>query len=263
MCVIYFAYQVHSHFPLILLANRDEYYDRPTLSASYWPDFPQVYAGRDLVGGGTWLGVSMAGRFAALTNFRESAERKKTLSRGMLVADFLTSNESSVEYLRRIQRVSAKFSGFNLFVGEVRDNTFNLYYYSNRGRSIEKVESGIFGISNHLLDTPWPKVIKGKRRLAEILSHNFSIEESFKLLEDKCVAPEDSLPETGIGYEREKRLSAIFIETPDYGTRSSAVVTLDREMRFNLIERVYSPSTESATSLAQSSNLLTLAPNRI
>lgn len=238
MCVIFFAYQKHPAYPLVLLANRDEFYERPTAKAQYWADFPEVFAGRDLSRGGTWLGVTKSGRFAAVTNYRDPLAPTGKFSRGDLVADFLKNGESAADYLTKIQRRRSDFSGFNLLVGEFSEKQQTLGYYSNRQDKIKFLEAGIYGLSNHLLDTPWRKVEKGKAELTEILrTGELEKEKLFQILGDKSLAEDAQLPETGIGYEREKLLSAIFIETPVYGTRSSSVVLVNKNFAISLEER--------------------------
>jgi len=239
MCVILFAYNVHPEFPLILLANRDEYYDRPTRPAHNWDDSPHIRAGRDLVGGGTWLGVTKTGRFAAVTNYRDPSAPTGTLSRGRLASDFLGSSDDAENYLTGIRHASSEYSGFNLLVGEIGADRTELFYFSNRGGDIKKLESGIYGLSNHFLDTPWPKVKKGKAILTENIGQGFSKEACFELLTDSALAEDADLPDTGIGYEREKQISSIFIQTPGYGTRGSTVLTFDNDFRSDLEERVF------------------------
>ena len=239
MCVIFFAYQKYPEFPLILLANRDEFYNRPTEAAKDWEDFPQIFGGRDLVGKGTWLGVNKAGKFAAVTNYRDPNAPTGSRSRGNLVADFLKTDESAENYLSEIQKQAREFSGFNLLVGEINAQKSELFYYSNRTDNIEKLASGIYGLSNHLLDTPWRKVAKGKRMLAENINGNFSKDSFFQLLGDESLADDADLPDTGIGKSREKLLSAIFIKTPIYGTRCSTVLTFDKDFKLNFEERVF------------------------
>ncbi|HMS40862.1 MAG TPA: NRDE family protein [Pyrinomonadaceae bacterium] len=239
MCVIFFAYKIHPKFPLVLLANRDEFYDRPTEKAQNWADFPNIFAGKDLVGGGTWLGLNNSGRFAAVTNYRQPNAPKGIHSRGNLTADFLKTDESAEDYLKKIEAQKDRFSGFNLIVGEINERKNELFYFSNRGEDIKKLDSGIFGLSNHLLDTPWQKVEKGKHFLSENLNEEFSKDVYFQLLNDKTLADDKDLPDTGIGYEREKLLSAIFIETPIYGTRCSSVLTFDNEFNVEFEERVF------------------------
>ena len=240
MCVIFFAYQVHPDFPLILLANRDEFYNRPTEKARYWDEFPDILAGRDLIGGGTWLGVNKNGRFAAVTNYRDPGAETGTISRGDLVADFLKSDIPAENYLKNIQKKSYEFSGFNLLVGEINPETNELYYFSNRGGEIKNLKAGIYGLSNHLLDTNWQKVKKGRDAFSLLIGeNNLSNTLFFNLLSDDSFADDKDLPDTGIGYEREKLLSAIFIKTPVYGTRCSTILKFDRDYNMDFDEKVF------------------------
>lgn len=240
MCVIYLAFNTEPDYPLVLLANRDEFYSRPTAAATYWEDFPYIYAGRDLVGGGTWLGVTNGGRLAAVTNYRDPVAPVGKLSRGNLVADFLKSNIPASEYLESIRENAQKYSGFNLIIGEIDVAVNDLYYFSNRGRDVEKLDPGLYSLSNHLLDTPWPKVETGKERFTKLLQQrSVSNEVFFDLLANRDLANDDDLPSTGVPYDWEKTLSAIFIETPDYGTRCSTVLKFNKEFKWDFEERVF------------------------
>ncbi|MGQ0543384.1 MAG: NRDE family protein [Blastocatellia bacterium] len=240
MCVIYFAFDRHHDHGLILAANRDEFYDRPTEKAQFWTDFPDIYAGRDMVGGGTWLGVTRSGRFAAVTNYRDPKAASGDLSRGNLVADFLKSEINGSDYLESVANAADRYSGFNLLIGEISGERKEAFYFSNRDHHILEILSGVYGLSNHLLDTPWPKIERGKQSFAKIIDENLIRKpELFDLLADETLADDEALPDTGIGYEREKLLSAIFIKTPVYGTRSSTVLTIDRNSGFDFEERVF------------------------
>jgi uncharacterized protein with NRDE domain len=240
MCVIFFALGHHAEHPLILLANRDEFYRRPTEPARRWTDHPEITAGRDLAAGGTWLGVTDAGRFAAVTNYREPQAPKGVVSRGNLVANFLRSDETTASYLRHIQESAGDYSGFNLIVGEISDQRRELYHFSNRGDAMRELEPGVYGLSNHLLDSSWPKVAAGKRRFAELIAERaVSKEKCFRLLADETVAEDAELPDTGVGLERERTLSPIFIRTPVYGTRSSTVLIFDQDSSWELEEKVF------------------------
>lgn len=222
-----------------MLANRDEFYSRPTETAKNWVDFPNIFGGRDLVGGGTWLGVNKFGKFSAVTNYRNPNAPTGSRSRGDLVADFLKSDESAEGYLNKIGKKANEFSGFNLLVGEISSQKDELFYFSNQNNELRELPAGIYGLSNHLLNTPWQKVTKGRQFLAEKIKHEFSKEAFFQLLSDETLADDNDLPDTGVGYEREKFLSAIFIKTPIYGTRSSAILTIDRSGQLNFIERTF------------------------
>lgn len=242
MCLIVFAYQRSEKYPLILLANRDEFYDRPTRGVHFWEDAPEVFAGRDLARGGTWLGITKTGRFAALTNFRQAGGVKGTISRGNLVSRFLQEDMPVSDYLENVKERSSDYSGFNLLVGDFSEKETAFAYYSNRGdQQIRMLDAGIYGLSNHLLDTPWPKVLRAKSGLAEILENpdDPGKERCFELLQNRTLAEDPDLPDTGIGPEREKILSPIFIETPVYGTRCSSIVLLDKEHGLSLDEHVF------------------------
>lgn len=238
MCVIYLAFHHHPDYPLILLANRDESYDRPSAAAAYWDDQPDIFGGRDLVGGGTWLGVTRSGRFAAVTNYRDPSAPQGERSRGDLVAEYLKSDMPPAHYLDLIRKIGGDFSGFNLLVGKI-GKTSELHYYSNRG-SQRELAQGIYGLSNHLLDTPWPKVAKGKAAFAELLnSREISTESFFDILADEKPAKDLELPSTGVPFATEKALSAIFIKMQGYGTRCSTVLKFDKNYEWSLNERVF------------------------
>ena len=165
MCLILFAYEQHPEYRLVFAANRDEVYDRPTCSLAFWRDHPTILAGRDLQGHGTWLGITRTGRLAAVTNYRDPGRQKETaVSRGLLVRDFLLDTRSPEQYLNRISRIKDRYNGFNLLLGDRTE----LYYYSNRGDGMRRISAGLYGISNRLLDTPWPKVQKGKAKLHSV-----------------------------------------------------------------------------------------------
>lgn len=240
MCVIFFSLKQSQEYPFVLLANRDEFYERPTAKADFWEDYPQILAGRDLVGKGTWLGLTKTGRFSAVTNFRDPARIKGVRSRGDLVADFLKSDIPAKEYLHTVASESDQYAGFNLLVGEFSQEQQELFYFSNQEGKIRKLPEGLYGLSNNLLDVPWRKVTKGKEKLSELLADkNFEKQSLFEVLADKDLATDAELPDTGIGYEREKLLSSIFIETPIYGTRCSTVVTFNKRFEMEFDEIVF------------------------
>jgi len=236
MCLLVFAYKFHRDYPLVLVANRDEYYDRPTAPARFWEDFPHLLAGKDLKDGGTWLGVTRSGRIAAITNYRDPRNQKTGApSRGMLVRDFLVGRQTSLEYLKSLAHRADQYNGFNLIVGDKE----GLYWYSNRGPGIRGLEPGIHGLSNHLLDTPWPKVVRAKEALLDLLSGDRfpADEEFFKLLLDQTRPRDSELPDTGVGLEWERILSPIFITSPVYGTRSSTLVFMHANGKVRFVER--------------------------
>jgi uncharacterized protein with NRDE domain len=228
MCLIILSWRAHPDFPLILAANRDEFYERPSLPADFWPDYPDILGGRDLKEGGTWFGITRKGRLAALTNYRDPLSVKADApSRGWLVRDFLTGNDRPGEYLSRLQKESPRYNGFSLILGD----DSGLYYFSNRGNGgITPLSPGIHGLSNHLLDTPWPKVRKAKesfRRVVKTKGRPGS-DDLFAVLADSARPEDRDLPDTGIGLEWERILSSIYIASPVYGTRSSTVLMIDR-----------------------------------
>lgn len=245
MCSIFFAYNAHPKYRLILAANRDEFYERPTAAAHFWlEDAPQILGGRDLVYGGTWLGVTRSGRFSAVTNYRDPLAPTGNLSRGNLVGDFLRSAETPAGYLQKVRRSARSYSGFNLLAGTF-DAATETGYFSNRSENgeVKILEGGVYGLSNHLLDTPWRKVARGKRALANLIEkENFAVESLFEILLDARRAADADLPETGIGLERERLLSSIFIETPIYGTRSSTVLLIETSGKVSFAERTYERS---------------------
>lgn len=233
MCLIVFAWQVVPGVPLIAAANRDEYYARPSAPASPWPEHPQVTGGRDLQAGGSWMGIAQAGagggsaRFAAITNIRAPAEhRDDAPSRGHLVAGYLAGTMSPQQYVAQIAPDSAAYNGFNLVLGD-RDT---LIWYSNKGqadpRNGQPLAPGVYGLSNALLDAPWPKVLKTKAQFASLLCLGAPDEAYFEMLADTTPAPDMRLPETGVPRDLERLLSAVRIESPAYGTRTSTVVKL-------------------------------------
>jgi uncharacterized protein with NRDE domain len=238
MCLILFAYKVHPRYRLVMAANRDEFYARPTAPLDFWPDHPEVLAGRDLEQNGTWMGVARSGRLAAVTNYRDpAAAATSARSRGHLVSDYLTGRMPPETYLNRIARDAGQYNGFNLIVGDAKD----LFYFSKYERIIRRLGPGLYGLSNHLLDTPWPKVETGKQQLRALISANDDIDPDavLKLLAHQAFADDADLPETGVGLAWERVLSPIFIASPDYGTRSSAVLTIDMEGHLRLIERTW------------------------
>jgi uncharacterized protein with NRDE domain len=239
MCLIVFAWHVVPGMPLIVAGNRDEFYDRPTSPADWWDDHPQVYAGRDLQSGGTWMGVTKDGRFAAVTNVRNPSDvRADAPSRGTLVADYLTGKSSAAEYIAAIEQHAADFNGFNLLVGD--HNT--LVWYSNKSkddaRNGKPLAPGIYGISNAGLDSCWPKIVRAKAQFASLLCQCAPEEAFFDMLADTTPASDCRLPKTGVGIELERVLSSVCIESPNYGTRSSTVVKLDAANHAVLYERM-------------------------
>jgi len=238
MCLLLIAYQHHPDYSLVIAANRDEYYERPTAAACFWKDCPWVFAGRDLEHMGTWLGITRSGRFAAVTNFRNPAlNMEGAKSRGELVSRFLCGNQQPRKYLETVKKERGLYNAFNLLIGD-RDS---LFYYGKTENRIRKLAPGIYGLSNSLLDTPWPKVTKGKNALEKYLRSNGRIapEGLFEILADGKQAPDEELPSTGVALEWERLLSSIFIAGKNYGTRSSSVIMMDKKGRVLFVERSF------------------------
>lgn len=238
MCLIIFTYDMHPRYRLIFAANRDEYYNRPTAPLCFWDDAPGILAGRDLKRNGTWLGVTRTGRIAAITNFREpGVQTENAPSRGHLVSNFLVSKESPNTFIEHVKSIGHRYNGFNLFIGDRAE----LFYYSNRNNRVEKLNPGVYGVSNRFLDTPWPKVAKGKAYLKELVDNTDKIdhEDLFDILKDSAYPPDNELPDTGVGLGWERILSPLFITSKFYGTRSSSVVLMDRSDRITFLERTF------------------------
>ena len=246
MCLILLAWRVHPRYPLVFAGNRDESYSRPSAPADFWRDDPRIYGGRDLEQGGTWLGLSLSGHFAAVTNYRERPKRgRMPRSRGELTAHFLRSSDTPRQYLAQMMPEAAGYGPFSLLVGDHS----GLWYGSNRdttnGSSAPSRElaPGIYGLSNHLLDTPWLKVTSGKQRLARLVdaAEDTIVAGLFSMLSDRDPAPDDALPDTGLGTPRERELSPLFIAAEHYGTRASTVLLIDRDGEVLFVERRFGP----------------------
>lgn len=236
MCLIVFAWKLIPECPLVLAANRDEFFERPSRAAGWWEDHPDVYAGRDLLAGGTWLGVNRAGRFAALTNIRKGGERRSDVrSRGELVAGFLQSELSAEDYLIRVRERASDYSGFNLLLGDHEQS----FWFSNEGDTeMRELAPGIYGLSNGSLDTPWPKVVRAKAQFSSLLCQGAPDDAYFEMLTDTTRAVDSRLPDTGVTLEWERLLSPICIESPDYGTRASTLLRVHQGGDARLVERV-------------------------
>lgn len=245
MCLLFFSYDMHPDYQLIVAANRDEFYDRPTRPLAFWNDRPAILAGRDLKNYGTWLGVTRSGRFAAITNFRDPASQKAIApSRGLLVSNFLAGSESPPDYLARIHSAGHRFNGFNLLIGD--DD--GLYYFSNKRTGIQRLRPGVYGLSNHLLDTPWPKVEKGKAHLETFLTgqEDMDTEAIFGILGDRSWPADDQLPNTGVGLEWERVLAPLFITSRVYGTRSSSILLMEKTGSVTFMERTFAPADDKS-----------------
>jgi len=236
MCLIVFAWRPDHPQPLIVAANRDEFYARPTQPLAQWPHAPGVHAGRDLEAGGTWLGIGANGRFAALTNIRDPGQPASLKSRGELVAGFLTGEMSIDDYLSDVVGRSQEYAGFNLLVG----NANELWHFNARNSEAVMLAPGVYGLSNAGLDTPWPKVLKAKAALSEQLDDP-QPEALLAILSDAQTAPFIELPDTGVGLATETLLSSVFIASPTYGTRASTALIVQADGTRLMVERSFGP----------------------
>jgi uncharacterized protein with NRDE domain len=230
VCLILAAWHAHPDYPLVVAANRDEYHVRQAAPAAWWDDPPMI-AGRDLSAGGTWLGLTGDGRFAALTNYRDPERvRANTPSRGRIVPDTLRDTLPAGDRLRQLASPTAAYNGFNLLFGD-RQQLAVFESVPGRGRILDP---GVYGLSNHLLDTPWPKVVAAKAALGDAILRLPDESALLDLLRDNRPARDDQLPRTGVSVEWERLLSSAFIRADEYGTRCSTIITLDSrgEARF-------------------------------
>ena len=242
MCLILFAHQYTDQTPLLVLANRDEFYDRPTAAAAPWDECRELIAGRDLASGGTWFGARGL-RWASVTNFRENIKNHNShRSRGWLVRDYLLSADPPQKFLLKVAEQNSEYAGFNLLLGDGKE----LWYCSNRGPAAQRLEPGIYGLSNHLLDTPWPKVKRGKDALLGLMSHaQIDLDQAFAILADTSLAADADLPDTGIPLAWERALSAAFISKESYGTRCTTLLMRSAGNSHLFAERRFATSPES------------------
>ncbi len=235
MCLITFAINVNDDYPFILIANRDEFYERPTLPAHQWEGM-DIIAGKDLKANGTWMGVSNKGRFAAVTNFRDPFNiRDDARSRGDLPLAYLKSSISDESYMEEIQQRSKEYNGFNLLTM----SNGALFHFSNYENKINRFDSGIHGLSNALMNTSWPKVERIKQEFKKAISRNLDHDTLFGILADENLAEDHELPSTGLPFEWEKKLSAICIRSENYGTCCSSIVTIDKNNHMTFVEKTY------------------------
>jgi len=238
MCLILIAYDCDPRYKLVLAANRDEFYNRPTMALHEWPEVPGLFAGKDLLEGGTWMGVTRTGLFAALTNYRDQSHMPHAPSRGHLVQKFLEKEISAENYTMDLTRYHSQYNGYNMLVGTFE----SLLYISNRDNKVRPISQGIHGLSNNLLDIPWPKVTRGKQYLQKCLEEPvLNIENIFEFMADKTQAADQDLPRTGVPLMWERLLSSIFIESENYGTRSTSVLLVDQNNSVQLWERTFLP----------------------
>ncbi len=242
MCLITFAYKSHPTYALILAANRDEFYARPTRKAQFWIEegYPNIIAGKDLEAGGTWMGVHKNKKWAALTNYRDLTKLKNAPpSRGDLALNYLKSEQTARQYLAEIQQKADLYNGFNLLIGEES----GIFHFSNQTNIITEISSGIHGLSNALLNTPWPKLELAKSGLREIVQQGkIAPNMLFDILKNETKAEDDKLPQTGLSVDLEKAISSVFINTERYGTRCSSLLLIHNNGTVEFLERRYKPS---------------------
>jgi len=233
MCLIVLAWRAHPAWPLIVAANRDEFHRRPAEPLHSWPDAPQVVAGRDLEAGGTWLAASRDGRFATVTNYRENLEvQTGQRSRGALVTDFVTTGSTPLAFARSID--AERYAGFSLLAA----TPASIAYVSNRGDPPRALAAGIYGLSNASLDTPWPKVVRSRKRLEALIGRDGVTADSlFELLADREPEEEVGTPARDLPPAEARAVSAPFIVTPEFGTRCSTVLLLGGNGEMQLHER--------------------------
>ncbi len=236
MCTVVCAYKVHSDYPVICVGNRDEFLNRPTKPCHWWADHPEILAGRDLRAKGTWMGINKSGRFGVLTNYREMPFKEGVQSRGLLIPEFLKDGRSEPSFVKSLEKKSDQFSGLNFLGGSYE----NLFYYSNRGIGLSYLNPGIYGLSNALLNNPWPKLLKAKSLVEDWISSDslepIAIIEAFN---NKEIFLDDQLPNTGVGLEIERILSALFIESENYGTMSTWILMMHKSGKVAYTERFY------------------------
>lgn len=243
MCLVACALNQHPKYPFILVSNRDEFRARPSAPAHFWKDDPNILAGIDLKMNGTWLGITRTGRIALITNYRDLNNLKPDApSRGALVSNFLKSEVSADDYLASITDPTS-YNGFNLLVGDRK----GLSWFSNKSEEKTKLESGIFGLSNALLDTPWPKVEALKNGLRDVINADkVESEKLFALLASSQRPVDTALPDTGVGLELERLLSSAFINSEKYGTVCSTVILIDKEENVQFFERSFDGNGEAS-----------------
>ena len=235
MCLLVFAWQTRAARPFLLAGNRDEFHERPAAPADWWED-GRIFGGRDLRAGGTWLAAHRDGRFAVVTNYREPmAEGRGPRSRGELVSGYLRGAAGPRDWAREVMRHAEDYAGFNLLLG----SPARLVYLSNRGRGPEDLEPGVYGLSNHLLDTPWPKLARTRARFEALLDTGAATPALMDMLADRAPAADEELPDTGLPPEWERLLSSPFIADARYGTRCSTVLRLDAARGIELAERSF------------------------
>ncbi|XP_072289453.1 transport and Golgi organization protein 2 homolog isoform X2 [Eucyclogobius newberryi] len=254
MCIIFFKFDPRpaskNAYRLILAANRDEVYSRPSKAAHFWGTNNEILSGLDQESGkegGSWMGINKWGKLSAITNYMENPPNPDAQGRGFLVSNYLTENNGdSYSYLKKVSADGHLYNGFNLLTAEFRAQQTTMCYYGNRG-SAEPVhlKPGIYGLSNSLLDTPWKKLHQGKRHFTDVvsdqsLSCNGLVEELLNVLKNEELNAPDPVQELqGDGYSKTmiKALSAVCVRSPHYGTRTNTIILIDAEGNVSFTER--------------------------
>jgi uncharacterized protein with NRDE domain len=238
VCLVVIAWRMHPRFPLVLAGNRDEFHARPAAPAGWWPEAPGLLAGRDLEAGGTWLGVTREGRFGVVTNYREGSPGRGELSRGLLLTDWLTGSPRAEDFAARLRSEEQRYAGFNLLYGDPH----SLAYHTNREAVGGPLEPGIHGVSNALLDTPWPKLVRTRARLADLIDGDrLETDALLDILADTEPAGAEEAADDALDPAIRRILSAPFILSPAYGTRCSTVVLLRADGTMDFCERRFDP----------------------
>lgn len=241
MCIIFVAIKQHPDYPLIIAANRDEFYNRPTQVSHWWQQSPAILAGKDLKAGGSWMGISREGDIAALTNIRNPLrDIQNARSRGELIPHYLNRTSDDATFAQSLKATSQQYNGYNLLFGHLS----SLQVYNNHTDTLTPLHAGFHGLSNHALNTPWPKVTRGVAGLKAYISSNKKISQDalLLLLQDETPAPDNALPDTGVPVDWEKRLSSIFIRSAEYGTRSSTLLLINQDNDATWVEQSYGHS---------------------
>lgn len=236
MCIVLLDWQPDTDTPLRVAANRDEFHARPAEPARWRGD---IFCGLDLTAGGTWLGIHRNGRFAVVTNYREPITDRQPgeRSRGLLPTAFLESSASPEQFAHELAAEQEHYGAFNLLVGTPE----SLWYLGNRGAPPQPVTPGIHGLSNGLMDDPWPKVKRAKHNLRNALNQGGELERLLAVVNDRHQPADDELPDTGVGIDLERLVAPVFIHSATYGTRASSAVILDRNSGPAMQEQNWNP----------------------
>lgn len=244
MCLLVLARNRHPDYPLVVVANRDEYFDRPAEPAGWWQANPNIMGGRDLRAGGTWMGLDRGGRWGAVTNYRDGNYEPAPCSRGDLVTQYLVGSSPPEAYLTDLVASANQYQGFNVIVGD----RHGVYCFSNRREGVQSLGDGIFTLSNHLLDTPWPKSELARLKLNRLLHKTpLKIDALFSVLADSQPFDDHELPVTGVGIEMERALSPPFIRGDHYGTRCTTVLLVDKNGNLTFAEQSFLPNGEKGS----------------